>query len=143
MRLKDLGTVSPADIRVGGDRAAQVFGINRAVGIQHLAVAHGHLRAGRRGNFQPDEADHVLAEIKRPAAGFRLRQALRPDLADPPHLLGHLTFQGSRCFLTHGDGLPRTVIQAGGIPPLHLEPGIVVLPKHEIRGTDGTSRRLP
>ena len=49
---------------IGGRRAAEIGRIQRAVGIQHFAVAHNESLARGAADFQPRPADHVLAEIK-------------------------------------------------------------------------------
>ena len=134
-------------IEVGRFRGAQVGGIERAVGIQHLRVADGHGLAALALEFQADGADHVLAEIEDilivvPGV-FRLRFAHRLQLHDCAHgRAGADAHFGRRLFVPQHRRPGALVVFPLG-PGTELEPGIVLLADKEIGAQDWAGRRLP
>ncbi len=67
--LPDFWAGALADVGVGGGGFAEVGGVEGAVGVEHFGVAEGDGGAGGGGDFEADDADHVLAEVEGPVAG--------------------------------------------------------------------------
>ena len=95
-------------------------------------MAQGELGAGGGAQLEADEADHVLAEVEGPVAGFRFGDGFGRDVADGADRAGDLAFEGAGVFLADFGGLPAMVIGAGDIPPLDFEAGVIVFTLHEI-----------
>ena len=54
---------------------ADVVQIKRAVGLKRLRVAQPDFRPARTGHLEPAPADHILAQVKYPHTGLRLRDS--------------------------------------------------------------------
>ena len=132
----DFGAAAFADIGIGGSCAAQVGGIDRAVGVEHFGMTEGEFGAGGGIHFEADETDHVLGEVEGPAAGFRFGDGFGWNLADFADRIGNLAFQGSGFFVgfRHADvgGLPRSHIGADLVPTGCFKAGVIIFPLHEI-----------
>ncbi len=122
---------------VGLPGAAQVRGVERAVGIEHLGVAQRDRRAGRAVDLESHSSDHVLAEVENP---FRCRPLLdlvrfgdRLDFLNTPH---HRATHGIEFYARVGERLdrqPARVVIAWRVPPGQLTPGVIALTHLHIR----------
>ncbi len=61
---------------IGRHRRAKVFGVDRAVGIEHLGEAQLDFGSGCACDAEMRDTRHVLAKVEDIDAGLRLRQRL-------------------------------------------------------------------
>ena len=133
MRLPRFHAAALADISVDRRRAPQVLRVDRAIGVEHFGVAQRDLRAGGRGDLEPDEADHVLAQVKDVLAGLRFPSSLLAD-SSPVSRTGWST-----CAVKRAGGFgslrglaPAAHVQAGLVPAGDFLRRIVIFAQHEV-----------
>src|SRR5690606_37360310 len=63
-RLPRLLLIGPLDVTVLGTSSAQWLGVELAGFRQHLRMAQGNRSSRRADGLQPDNARHVLAQVK-------------------------------------------------------------------------------
>src|ERR1043165_6568933 len=89
-RLPGFNTFTLTDVMVYGGCAAQISHVEGAIGLEHLRMTQGDFSSGGCGNLESHDADHVLSQVKRPAARLRLTNGLRFDLANLSHRFHYL-----------------------------------------------------
>ena len=121
------GAVGGEGVVVGDLRGPEVGRVERAVGVQLLAVADGHGVAGLALQLHAGDADHVLAEVVDELAGGRLGALEGRDLLGGAHrLVGlrHHLVGGRRA---DGDRAPAAVVVLRLVPAVLLGAGVVRL----------------
>ena len=68
-RLPYFRAASFARVTIDGRCPAKIGQIDGAVGLEHLGMPQGDDRSRRGIDLEPDDADHVLPQVERPAAG--------------------------------------------------------------------------
>ena len=143
VRLKNLLALTGESEKVRRLTTSQARGINRAVRIEHFAVADGDPLSRRAADFQAHPTHHVLAQIKRPTPRPRFIDLDGFQLLNPPRRLHqrslYLRIRRAPC----GHRPPCTIIKARRIPPGHRQPCVQLATHQQIRVADGTEGCLP
>ena len=130
---------------VGGGGPAEIDRVERAVGIEHLAVTDGDPLPRLAVDSQPGPADHVLSQVEDVPARPRLRDLDRRQFLVPPQGLGRGRLDGNLLRITGTDihGLPRVFVEAGPVPAVHPHSGVVLAAQQQIGVANRARGGLP